>query len=166
MISFFFPFLVIKCEGPGGQSVKFTKSGVSMMTGVELNAKDFHADEEDFEAMKIEPNLWVLLSFLAGIGGAIVIFMKQVRRKVLGSLIVGIVGILGLIMYYIELKDEGPSVAGDMLGMTGITIGVGIGFYLCFLGYAALAGFSGFLMSKGENFEVQEGSPDDVLEDV
>ena len=152
VVSFLFPFFLIKCNGQTLASV----SGVKLCVGTEISpgGGNSSADGET-----ITPKAFAIISLLAAIGGVVVAFSKF-EKRLLVSLIVASVGVLCLMVLHLNMNFA----LGD-LGSSKkmITIEMGLGYYLAFLGFLATIIYCAIAL-KGENNK-SIIPPDDLVDD-
>ena len=101
-------------------------------------------------------NIFAILALVCALAGAVLAWIKNKQSKMI-SLVVAAVGLLSLIILAIQLKAEAGSSKQEM-----VTIGLGFGFYLAFIGFLLNSLFFGFGM-KADNDEPKEiDDPDTV----
>lgn len=132
IILFFLPFFLIKC---GGEQVA-NLSGFQLVTGTEIGGSQFG------NSQKIEANFFAIISFLCALAGLIIAFLKIEKAKLI-SLIVSVVGLICLILLYNKASNE---ILKSGEGM--ITISLGAGYYLTFLGYLINSIFFGYAIKE------------------
>ena len=136
IILFFLPFLLVKC---GGEEVA-NLSGFQLVTGTEIGSdSEFGGSAED-----IQSNVFAVISFLCAIGGLVIAFMTINHSKLI-SLVLSVIGLLSLVLLYNDANSEALKNTEGM-----ITISLGIGYYLAFLGYLINSIFFGYTLKEKE----------------
>lgn len=126
LIAFFLPFFLIKC---GGQTLA-SVNGVTLCVGTEVGPS---GGGSSAKSETISPKAFAIVGLLAAIGGVVVALVKF-QKQLLVQLILSSLGLLSLFILNIDMKlaAGGMSSSKQM-----ITVELGIGYYLAFLGFLA-----------------------------
>jgi DMSO reductase anchor subunit len=130
IVSFFLPFFLIKCGGTTIAEVK----GIDLISGMEIGKGE--------KAEMLSWNIFAILTLVCALLGAALAWIKSMQNKK-ASLIVACLGLVCLIILLINLKAD----VGDS-DQKMITVSMGIGFYLAFLGFLVNSLFFGFGMKE------------------
>lgn len=144
VVSFLFPFFLVKCGGTTIASIK----GIDLIVGMEIG--------DGSKAEELGMNIFAILALTCALAGAILAWVKNNQSKMI-SLVVAAIGFLSLIVLAIQLKAEAGSSKQEM-----ITIGIGFGYYLAFLGFLLNSLFFGFGMKADKEQPKKVDDPDTV----
>lgn len=159
ILAMFLPFCHFKCGGIKVASIrgvdliiegKARPSSVTEGMGRAFSSKRKGNGLSGSDKLGVKMNIWVLLTVLAAVAGLVVYYLRiRSNHKIL--LFISIAGILFLLAFVITRnqffgldklfgdRDEGVT---QMRGTGIISIGMGIGFWLCLVGFAASAAFN------------------------
>lgn len=150
VLSFLMPFFLVKCGGTTLASV----SGVDMIVGMDVKGAT-----ESAKGGRIDASIFGIIAALCAIVGVVLAWAGSQKMKMI-SMVVAIVGLACLVVMYLQLKLEATK--EDTRGM--ITIGLGFGFYLAFLGWLLNAVFFGLWMKEDKKTVTQASQ--DTVDDV
>lgn len=138
---------MVKC---GGTTIA-TASGVDMVTGMHIGKGQDNSD--------IPTNIFAILAVVSAALVAVLAWLNTQKMKVF-ALVASLFGIVCLIAMYIDMT----AMAADQTNSKGvITITLGFGYYLCFIGYLAHSLFFGLWMREEKKKMPSESSIDDVV---
>ena len=144
VVSFLFPFFLVKCGGTTIASIK----GIDLIVGMEIG--------DGAKAEELGMNIFAIVALVCAVGGAILAWIKNKQSKKI-SLVVAVLGLISLVVLAVQLKSEAGSSKQEM-----ITIGLGIGYYLAFLGFLLNSLFFGFGMKEDNEPPKRIDDPDTV----
>lgn len=126
LIAFFLPFFLIKCNGQTLASI----NGVKLCVGTEVAPA---GNSSSAESEIITPKPFASIGLLAAIGGVVLAFLKFEKRTLI-QVITASLGLLSLLILNVNMKLAlGNSASSQKM----ITIEMGMGYYLAFLGFLA-----------------------------
>lgn len=147
IVSFLLPFFLIKC---GGQTLAEVR-GIDMLVGMDIKTSS--------EAKHLTWSLFGIVTALCAVAALVLALLDKKSQKLL-SLVIACVGLACLIMMAIQMK-----MAVGMETEAMITVGLGFGFYLAFIGFLVNSLFFGLSMKEDKNSETPKTfeSNEDVI---
>lgn len=159
ILAMFLPFCHFKCGGMKVASVKgvdmVIKGKAKPSSTLEGMGNAFSSGKKKnalsgSEDLGVKINIWVVLTVVAAFAGLAVYFLRiRPNHKIL--FFISLAGILFLLAFVItrnqffglnELLGDGDKEDREFRGSGIISIGLGIGFWLCMLGFAASAAYN------------------------
>lgn len=144
--AFLMPFMLVKC----GNTTIASLNGINLALGSSVGKGD--------KSQLLEPNIFAILALILAIG-AIILAFKDSRQTKIISLVIAIAGALSLVLLYIQLLGKAN------MNTEKVTISLGIGFYLAFIGFTANSVFYGAYLKKGDHSLEEKTSSDTTLDD-